>query len=168
MADFAWGRIVESFSIWHWAFILLFVLPAFLPLIIKPKPGPNRFTPLGEPKSFSGAISTCLQKYADFQGRASRSEYWWFYLFLILAQIAGAVVDWIVFGLHDGATELFQHVVTLALFLPLIAVTARRLHDVNRSGWWQLMSMSFGVFVLLYWTIRGPVDATASAEPPIA
>ncbi len=79
--------------------------------------------------SFSEAISTCFSKYASFSGRAPRSEYWWWILF---TWIVGIVLGWVPFvGL------IFQ----LAVLLPTLAVTARRLHDTNRSGWWQLLPL---------------------------
>ncbi len=79
--------------------------------------------------SFSEAISTCFSKYATFSGRAPRSEFWWWYLF---TWIVGIVLGWVPFvGL------IFQ----LAVLLPTFAVTARRLHDTNRSGWWQVLPL---------------------------
>ena len=61
-----------------------------------------------------------LKKYADFSGRASRPEYWWFLLLTFLASLIGGVL-------------------LLALFIPSLAVTVRRLHDLDRSGWWALV-----------------------------
>jgi uncharacterized membrane protein YhaH (DUF805 family) len=77
---------------------------------------------------FSTAIGTCFTKYADFNGRASRPEYWWYALFLFLVSIAISL-------LGHGASALFS----LGTLLPSLAVTARRLHDTSRSGWWQLL-----------------------------
>lgn len=79
--------------------------------------------------TFTESISTCLSKYADFNGRASRSEYWWFQLFFILSNAAGTVIS-----------EKLGILVMLGLFLPAIASCTRRLHDTNRSGWMQLLS----------------------------
>jgi uncharacterized membrane protein YhaH (DUF805 family) len=84
--------------------------------------------------TFVDSIKTCLSKYADFKGRASRSEYWWFYLFLVLVYIVLMVLVQV-----TGSTLLFIPV--LALFLPSIAAGARRLHDTNRSGWWLLIGI---------------------------
>ena len=78
--------------------------------------------------TFQESIQVCFKKYADFTGRASRSEYWWFMLFLFLV-IAG--------------TSMFSEVVSglfsLAVLVPSLAAGARRLHDTNRSGWLQLL-----------------------------
>src|SRR5438067_1068007 len=73
-----------------------------------------------------------LQKYADFSGRAPRAEYWWFYLAYILSAVVLQVLVRIspIFGLLGLAY--------LALFIPMLAVSVRRLHDTDRSGWWLL------------------------------
>lgn len=83
--------------------------------------------------------------YAQFSGRASRSEYWWFYLFTVLATAAANLL---------GGTV--GNLVSLAFFLPSLALVARRLHDVGRSGWWFLLVFTgIGLFVLLYWLVKG-------------
>lgn len=90
--------------------------------------------------------------YAQFDGRASRSEYWWFYLFTSLVT---AVAD----SLGGTAGNL----ATLFLLLPSLALAARRLHDVGRSGWWFLLVFTvIGIPVVLYWLVKksdGPVNA---------
>jgi len=78
--------------------------------------------------TFTDSIKTCFNKYANFDGTASRSEYWWFMLFLFLASAACNVIS-------ETVGVLFS----LATIVPSIAVTCRRLHDTDRSGWWQLM-----------------------------
>jgi uncharacterized membrane protein YhaH (DUF805 family) len=99
--------------------------------------------------------------YAQFSGRASRSEYWWFFLFTLLAQSAATVVD-----VAIGA-DLFANLLTIAFFIPNLALIARRLHDVGRSGWWFLIVFTIiGAFLLLYWLIRpGDTGANAHGEP---
>jgi uncharacterized membrane protein YhaH (DUF805 family) len=78
---------------------------------------------------FQSALGT-LKKYADFKGRASRAEFWTFFLFVLVAQAVAGVVD-LLFGGRGGAYSLLAGVL---LFVPQLAVTVRRLHDVNRSG----------------------------------
>ncbi|MGE4511864.1 MAG: DUF805 domain-containing protein, partial [Sulfurimonadaceae bacterium] len=80
------------------------------------------------------------KKYADFTGRARRKEYWMFYLFYFLALIALTIVD-TVLGMYnaDAGIGLLGGLFALASFVPSIAIAARRLHDTNRSGWWQLI-----------------------------
>ena len=83
-----------------------------------------------------------LQKYADFTGRASRSEYWWYILGLIIVAVVLSIVESLVgvkgmiIGIYGPLTALLW----LATIVPSTAVGARRLHDTNRSGWWQLLA----------------------------
>lgn len=78
--------------------------------------------------TFTESITTCLSKYATFRGVASRSEYWWFFLFLV-------VTSWALGLVSDALVYIFN----LAMLLPSLAAGVRRLHDTNRSGWWLLM-----------------------------
>jgi uncharacterized membrane protein YhaH (DUF805 family) len=94
--------------------------------------------------NFGQAISTCFSKYATFSGRASRPEFWWFFLFQILVSLAASM-----FG------DLINGLVGLALLLPALAVGARRLHDIGKSGWWQLIMLTvIGFLVLIYWWVQ--------------
>lgn len=89
--------------------------------------------------------------YAQFDGRASRSEYWWFYLFTVIAGLAAEIV---------GSTV--GNIASLALFLPSLALAARRLHDTGRSGWWFLLILTvIGIPVVLYWLVKAS-DAGAN------
>ncbi|MFC5067650.1 DUF805 domain-containing protein [Flaviflagellibacter deserti] len=123
---------------------------------------------------FGDAIRAVLSKYATFSGRALRSEYWWWTLFLILLQIATSVVDAVIFGVDEGSVQLLTLLVSLALFLPGLAVTVRRLHDTGYSGWWVLIVFIplIGWIVLLYWMIKKGDEGTnqyggpASARVP--
>ena len=89
--------------------------------------------------TFQESIRVCITKYADFRGTASRSEYWWFVLFLGLAGAAASVLA------HSYATIFF-----IATLLPLLAAGTRRLQDSGRSGWWQLIGLApvGGIIVL--------------------
>ena len=75
--------------------------------------------------SFVAAVQSGFRNYVNFKGRATRSEYWWFALFTVLAQAVASSIS-------DG----FGNLVSLAVFLPGMAVQVRRLHDTGRSGWW--------------------------------
>jgi uncharacterized membrane protein YhaH (DUF805 family) len=79
---------------------------------------------------------TCLKKYATFQGRARRKEYWFFILFSMLLGIGAAIVDAF---LVDGTRHIFYGIIRLGIFIPSIAVTIRRMHDVDKSGWFCLI-----------------------------
>ncbi|MDF1748271.1 MAG: DUF805 domain-containing protein [Alphaproteobacteria bacterium] len=81
-----------------------------------------------------------LKKYADFSGRARRKEFWWFTLFFITGSVIMTFLDLMVGTysyLYDAG--LFYVLFILALFIPNLAVSVRRLHDSNRSGWWYLL-----------------------------
>jgi uncharacterized membrane protein YhaH (DUF805 family) len=115
--------------------------------------------------SFTGAITSVLQQnYANFQGRAVRSEFWYWTLFSILVNIffslAGAMVHAVVF-LHL-IVALIGLVFSLGFLIPSIAVTVRRLHDLDKSGWWYFIILIplVGAVILLIWFCtpgtRGP------------
>jgi uncharacterized membrane protein YhaH (DUF805 family) len=101
---------------------------------------------------FKTAVRTCLSKYATFSGRAGRSEYWWFVLFLLLAGMAVAVVDAALFGLMGQPIAALW---SLAMILPTLAAGTRRLHDTGRSGWFQLVAFipAVGWLILLYFYV---------------
>lgn len=86
-------------------------------------------------RTFGEAIKVCWSKYATFRGRASRSEYWWFVLFNVLMGIATSTVDMAIVGLQSAFSPL-NTVYSLAVILPSLAVSVRRLHDLDRTGWW--------------------------------
>lgn len=97
------------------------------------------------PMTFVESIQTCFSKYADFSGRASRSEYWWWVLFVFLATMAAGIVS-------DKLSALFS----LVVMLPGLAVGARRLHDIDKSGWLQLLYFIplIGWIILVYWAVQ--------------
>lgn len=107
--------------------------------------------------NFQESIQTCFRKYADFTGRASRPELWWFYLFLVGAAVVTMLVS----------TTLY-YVFWLGTLLPAIAVTTRRLHDTNRSGWWQLISLVpiVGSIVLIVFLAQPGLPAASDVEAP--
>jgi uncharacterized membrane protein YhaH (DUF805 family) len=81
---------------------------------------------------------TCLKKYATFQGRARRKEYWFLMLFAFFLCFGGGVLD---LAVYDGKKEFFSDLVSLALFLPGLAALVRRMHDVNANGWLVLIPL---------------------------
>ena len=117
-----------------------------------------------ERMNFLEAIQVCLSKYATFHGRARRSEYWWFALFNLIVSVIAAIIDQAL-----GGGQIFQVVVSLALFLPSLAVAIRRLHDTNRSGWWILIGLIplVGFIILIVWfcTDSAPGDNNYGPYP---
>jgi uncharacterized membrane protein YhaH (DUF805 family) len=107
----------------------------------------------GTSMGFGGSIATCFRKYAVFSGRASRSEYWFFVLFQLLLLVGLMIVDGLVFR---GSVTVFTTLAWLILLLPGFAVTVRRLHDIDMSGWWVLISFVplIGGILLLVWTCQ--------------
>jgi uncharacterized membrane protein YhaH (DUF805 family) len=102
--------------------------------------------------NFITAIKLCFIKYAQFSGRASRSEFWFFVLFGILGSWIAIIIDTMILNYSwekDGPVYLIFQIIIL---LPSIAVGARRLHDLNKSGWWQLLVFTIiGLIPLIYW-----------------
>ena len=98
------------------------------------------------------SIKTCLTKFATFNGRASRSEYWWFQFFYFLVVFVAVILDAVLVGGNLEAAGALEIVSQLILLLPALAVTARRLHDVGRSGWWMLVGITIvGLIPLFIW-----------------
>ena len=93
-----------------------------------------------------------LKKYAVFSGRARRKEYWYFCLFNLIIFIVLGIIDGVTGSLSpEAGAGLLGSIYILAIFIPGIAVSVRRLHDTNRSGWWVLINLIplIGIIVLL-------------------
>jgi uncharacterized membrane protein YhaH (DUF805 family) len=104
-----------------------------------------------------------LSKYVTFTGRAARSEYWYWILFVVIVSIVAAMID---AALGMG---LVQTVVSLAFLLPGIAVSARRLHDMDHTGWWLLLGLTgIGNIVLLIWfCMKGTTGSNRFGPDPL-
>ena len=109
--------------------------------------------------TFGQSISVCFSKYANFDDRAAKSEYWWFYLFGVLINFIGTI-----FG--DAGTIL-TGLVALVMIVPSIAVGARRLHDTGKSGWHQLWVITIiGIIPLIIWLCtEGSKEANKFGDP---
>jgi uncharacterized membrane protein YhaH (DUF805 family) len=154
-----------SFSIWHYVVLGWLVLPVLLPLIVRRPDGPNRF---GAPEPFDGrapdavvaSIRLAFRRVFDFNGRTARGAFW--YPFGLL-WVVSVIVR---FGAADsGPAALVLSFVSLALLVPIVAICVRRLHDLNRSGWWVLLSFSMGWLVLLWWFAQ-PSEEQRRGETP--
>ena len=106
--------------------------------------------------TFPDAIRRCLTLYATFGGRARRSEFWFFWLFNLLAHGVAGILDVAIFGIASPLNAI----VSLLLLVPNLAVAVRRLHDGGRSGWWLLIVLVplLGILVLLFWSVRRGED----------
>lgn len=138
---------------------------------------------------FKTSVKTCFRKYAVFEGRAARPEFWWFALFGFLGRLVIGTLDRVLFGgfmrgygmygpgMHGHGMygygfhgpAILATIFSLAILLPSLAVGARRLHDIGRSGWWMLLWFIpvVGWLVLLYWFIQpGPGGSNAYGPAP--
>jgi uncharacterized membrane protein YhaH (DUF805 family) len=118
--------------------------------------------------SFIEAVQSCFRNYVGFSGRAARSEYWYWVLFAILVDIATNLID-----AGIGSTGHFGVVTIIAgliLLLPGIAVSARRLHDRNKSGWFLLLGLIpiVGPIILIIWfCMRGTPGPNRFGPDPL-
>jgi uncharacterized membrane protein YhaH (DUF805 family) len=122
---------------------------------------------------FGQAVGTCLSKYGTFSGRASRSEFWWFYLFTTIVSgipiLLGAIVLGVASGSSaDGSADGFALLIavllyiigflaSLAFFIPTLAAGCRRLHDRGTSGWLQLLLLvpCANIVLIIFWILAG-------------
>lgn len=102
------------------------------------------------------AVNIVLSKYATFSGRASRPEFWWWVLAVFLANLAASALDTLIFGAGPDNSQPIGALLNLALFVPNIAVAARRLHDIGKSGWWLLLAFIpvLGLLVLIFFYVQ--------------
>lgn len=108
--------------------------------------------------TFVDSIKTCFKKYADFNGRAARSEYWFFMLFTTVLMMVCSMV-------HTYA----MLAALLGTLVPIIAVSIRRLHDIDKSGWFYLLSfVPFGSLVLLFFACQPGTAGDNKFGPPAA
>ena len=110
--------------------------------------------PPGDMVSFPTAISLGFQRYFDFGSRSTRAEYWWWFLFVVLANLMLSVIAYSV----EVGYGLLHLAFGLATLIPALALGSRRLHDINKSGWWLLLCSGIflivPVIVLVVWAIK--------------
>jgi uncharacterized membrane protein YhaH (DUF805 family) len=109
---------------------------------------------------FITAVKTVFSKYADFTGRAQRSEFWWWTLFnIVVSLVLSAVLG-----------QTLSSIWSLVVMIPSLAVGARRLHDIGKSGWWQLLALIplIGIIVLIWWfATKGDEGNNAHGANPL-
>ncbi|MEM1161644.1 MAG: DUF805 domain-containing protein [Pseudomonadota bacterium] len=110
---------------------------------------------------FMEAVKSVFARYVDFQGRSPRSEYWWFVLFYILVAIVLSLLSAVV-----PLLGILLLVFYLAIIIPSISVAIRRLHDLDKSGWWLLLSfVPIANLLLLYWACCKGTDGDNQFGP---
>jgi uncharacterized membrane protein YhaH (DUF805 family) len=115
---------------------------------------------------FGGSIALCFNRYVQFSGRAPRAEYWYFVLFTELIGGGAGLVDAVWLG-----GPIFSTIVDLAVFLPALSVSVRRLHDLDRSGWWcsLILVPVVGWVILFIWSVsRGTRGTNSFGSNPLA
>jgi len=118
--------------------------------------------------SFVEAIQSGFSNYVNFSGRAVRSEYWYWVLFVVLLSIVTNIIDAVISGTSGFA--ILSTIVSLALFLPGLAVGIRRLHDLDKSGWWTLLIFIplVGAIILIVWACtRGTLGPNRFGPDPL-
>jgi len=113
-------------------------------------------------------VMKALKQYADFNGRAQRTEYWLFVLFCLVVEIVLTMIDKMI-GTYSSSTGagLLVGIFALAVLLPGLAVGVRRLHDTSRSGWWLLIGLIplIGGIVLLVFMVQDSTPGTNAYGP---
>jgi len=111
-----------------------------------------------------------LRRYAEFTGRSRRQEYWMFFLFVLLVTIGLSIIEGI-FGLRIGEAGILSGLFSLAILIPAIAVGIRRLHDIDRSGWWLLIGLIpfvGAIVMIVFMATRGTTGDNRFGPDPIA
>ncbi|MDG1987479.1 MAG: DUF805 domain-containing protein [Halieaceae bacterium] len=127
---------------------------------------------------FSSAVQSFFNKYATFQGRASRSEFWYAQLFIILTGFFLGFIEGLLGISPFSEVSVLASIFQLGVFMPSIAIIARRFHDINKSGWWYFLILTIvGVIPVFYWFCKkgndyendygaNPLDFDVISEKP--
>ena len=115
--------------------------------------------------SFTESISTVFSNYANFNGRARRSEYWYYVLFIFLVEIVLSIL--MNMGGLGNIARVLSGIFSLATIIPSLSVGCRRLHDIGRSGWWMLLALIplIGAVVLIFWYCQDSFPETNQYGP---
>ena len=117
-------------------------------------------------------VNAIMNNYGNFTGRASRSEYWWFYLFTSMVGVFTTFADTIIFDTPIEQVGPIYFFFVVPLIVPVLSVEVRRLHDTGRSGWWILIGIiplvnCIGLIVLIVWCVQeGNAHVNAYGDVP--
>tara|TARA_R110002020_G_scaffold327121_2_gene542772 strand:- start:11522 stop:12112 length:591 start_codon:yes stop_codon:yes gene_type:complete len=130
-------------------------------------PGSDTADPArADANTFMGALKDGFARYVDFKTRSTRSQYWWFTLWMILFSIGAAMIDGMM-GMGDSGP--IGLLVSLGTFLPSIAIGIRRLHDIGRTGWWfliVLVPLIGWIVLIVFWCTRTQEEPNRWGMPP--
>ena len=147
--------------------MILFVLPVaavlsaivficFWPFLRKAQAQPNRFGRRRSAKNIGSAIAQGFNRRVDVKGRSSRLDVWSFGVFTAIMAATPIVI--IILAVYADERSWTWSLLSVWLWpvlaMPSLTIAVRRLHDINRSGWWVLLLLAFGHFVLLYWFLQ--------------
>ncbi len=107
--------------------------------------------------TFFESVETCLSKFVTFTGRATRSEYWWFYLACMIVSYAVGFLDGLL------GTGIVSSIISLVLCIPMIAAGIRRMHDTGRCGWFILIP----IYNLVLLCTKGEDQPNKYGEVPV-
>jgi len=100
----------------------------------------------------SFAIDKAFKNYLNFSGRSNRSEFWYFFLFILLGNFLTHLIDTYIIGYHPEEMGMVSGIFFLATAIPQLSLTFRRLHDIGKSGWWFLLCFTIiGLIPLFVW-----------------
>ena len=127
----------------------------------------NQSTPTGTGRplqmmSISDSVVNVLTNYGDFNGRASRSEFWWFFLASFVAYLITGFIDALVFGFELTDPTPISFILQVAIFIPTLTVSVRRIHDHGKSGWYVLVPF----YNLYLFIVDGEAMPNAHGPPP--
>lgn len=119
--------------------------------------------------SYFAAIASGFRHYVNFKGRALRSQYWYWTLFVIVVSIVAQLIDGALNDTEFGQVGVISIIAGLGLFLPGLSVAIRRLHDTNRRGWWILLGLIpiIGWIILIIWYVSRGTEGDNNYGPPI-
>ena len=101
-----------------------------------------------------------IDNYANFKGRTNRADFWWAILGYLIVSFVVGFVGGLIFGTNDNGTNVLTLIFSLATIVPSLALDIRRLHDINKSGWYVLLSLIplVGGIILIIWFCGASVN----------